>query len=207
MKVKATRIISLNKNILDNGISKQNPVIFCGIIILGIVAGVIIQSFNTTLFRQNTEKFQEFLQVNAEKSFFELFIGDFSYNLIFIILPMFFGLCVAGFVFIYAVPFFKGLGIGATCALVYSSYALRGIGYCLIIIFPVALIQFIAIILSCSESYQMSTDLFSVIRKDNTAEEIKINLFFLRYLIIFFIMLIASLLYAICNQLFFKFLA
>ncbi len=206
MKLKATKIISLNKNIINNDISKKNPVIFCGISILGIITGVVLQSINTVIISGSTQKFNDFIQINAQKNFRELFVGNLSYNMVYIIVPMFLGLSAAGFFLVYAVPFFKGLGIGAVCALIYSSYAIKGILYCLIIVFPVALIQFAAIILSCSESYQMSVDLFSLIRKEETAEEIKIHFFFLRYLIILLIITTASLLYGICNQVFFRFL-
>lgn len=204
MKIRATKIIDLNNGLLKNSYNKINPVVFTVISVIGITAGVCIQSLNATLNQDFFGKFNEFLSVNATKTFAELFAGNIIYNLIFLLFPFFLGMSAFGFAFIYLIPLIKGLGIGSACGLIYSSYGLTGIGYCLLIIFPVALIQFITIILSCSESCQMSSDIFSALRKENIAEEIRMKMFFLRYAIIAVITLISSIVYAVCNLLFFK---
>lgn len=204
MKIKSTGIIDFNNSIFKETYNKRYHVLLLLMMIGGIVGGVILQTVNFSVNQEISQKFNEFVTINQDKSFFELFFADFLYNLIFLLLPLFLGVSAIGYVLIYFVPFVKGLGIGTVCALIYSLYGLRGIGYCAIIIYPIALIQLFVIVLSCNEAYLMSSEIFSVLIKRNTAEEIRISLFFLRYLIILIILSFSSVIYAVCNMVFFK---
>lgn len=208
MKIKTMKVINLKPNFLKENLDSKMPLTFCCASVLGIISGVVMQILSETLYNNCSSIYGSFLEINSSGSLFEILAGNFISNIVYVVFPMFFSLCAAGFAIMYIFPFIKGLGVGAICAYIYATYGISGIGYCFSIIFPTTLIQFFGIILSCNEGYHMASDILSVIRKENTAEEgIKINLFFLRYLIIIIIMFLGSLVYALCNRLYFNYSA
>ena len=118
---------------------------------------------------------------------------------------MFMGLCAVGFPFLYTVPFVKGLGIGAMLGYIYSFHGIKGVLYSALTVFPAAAIEFFAINLACNESYQMSLDILSLIKnkkRDNAEPDMK--LYIIRYLIIFAVLIISSIVYSVSSKLFFK---
>lgn len=204
MKINPTRIINLNNGIFKESYSRRYHILFFATMLGGIVGGVLLQTVNHSVNSKISQQFEAFVKINADKSFFELVAGNVFYNFLYLVLPLFFGVSAIGYAFMYLVPLFKGLGIGATCALIYSMFGIRGIGYCAVLIYPVALLQLFVILLSCNESYHMSSEIFALLRKRNTADEIRINLFFLRYAVIALILFMSSVVFAVCNLLFFK---
>lgn len=203
MKLKPIKVIKIKPTFLKDDIQNKMPIILCFVLISGILSGVLLESFNSDLSEKLTVTYNNYFIINSNKKFAELSFGYFLYNIIYIILPMLSGLCVIGFIMIYIFPFVKGIGIGSLCAYIFYTYGVKGVGYSLIIIIPSAIIQAIAIILSCNESYYMASDIFSVIKKENTAEEkVDINLFFLRYLIIILISLFSALTYGLCSKIY-----
>lgn len=206
MKIKTMKIIDLKPNFLKEYLGSKMPLTFCGASVLGIIFGVVMQIFSETLYNNCSTIYDSFLEINSNNSFFGILAGNFISNIVYVILPMFFSLCAAGFAIMHVFPFIKGLGVGAIGAYIYATYGINGIGYCFSIVFPATLVQFCAIILSSNEGYHMASDILSILRKEDTVG-IKINLFFLRYLIILIIMFLGSLVYALCNRLYFNYFA
>ncbi|MDD6021224.1 MAG: stage II sporulation protein M [Acutalibacteraceae bacterium] len=204
MKVKATKIIDIDK-LFKVELNKKNPIISCVSAMLGIAAGVILQALSPTVGSGTDKLFLSFYSLNSDRSIPEIFASSFVYNMFIIMLLMFLGFSAVGFALVYILPFFKGLGVGAVCSYIYSAYLFKGVAYCALFVFPVAVLQFLAIILACNESAQMSADILDLIRKNSSAEaKIRSDLYVLRYIIITAAVAVSSLIYAVCVMLFFK---
>lgn len=206
MKPENVKQIRLDK-FFNVKFNKKYPIIFYTITSVGIAVGVIFQALNDSVKSGTAEAFSLFYSENPQKSFFGIFASSFSVNALIAAILLFLGFCAVGFAFVYAVPFFSGLGIGAVCGYIYSSYLLKGVMYCAVLIFPTYLIEAFALILACNESVQMSLDILRLIRKNGDSEErIRTDLFLLRYAVIMLISAISSLLYSIGVLLFFRLL-
>lgn len=206
MKVKATKVIDLDK-FFNVEFNKKYPIISSACAILGIVAGVILQAINNSLESNIEEIFTEFYSINSSRSVPEIFLSSFAENIVLIAILMFFGFSCVGFAFVYVMPLFKGLGIGAVCSYIYSAYLFKGVAYCSLFVFPVAVIQLFAIVLACNESVQMSQDILQLIRKNgNTETRIRTDLYVLRYAVITFMIAFSSIIYSIGVLIFFRFL-
>ena len=142
--------------------------------------------------------FDDFFGTLSSVSFLRLAVNSGAYNMIFIFISMLLGLCAAGSIFLYALPFVKGLGIGCVCSFIYSEYALKGVLYCSLIVFLPALVQLISILLACSESRLMSGDILRLIDKKETEnEEISVKFYILRYLIIILFIAFSGIIYSL----------
>ena len=206
MKFKATGLLNLDKSkILNESMNKKNPVIFTLCAVVGIVFGVVLQTIDETVHMSASQVFTAYSSNLPSIGFMQIFLGYLLYNCLFIIAALFMGLCAIGFPFLYAVPFVKGLGIGSVLGYIYAFHGIKGVLYSALTVFPAAAIEFFAINLACNESYQMSLDILNVIKnrkRDNAEPDMK--LYIIRYLIIFAVLTISSVVYSICSKLFFN---
>lgn len=206
MKTINLKAIAINK-FFNVEFNKKYPITFYITASVGIAVGVIFQALNDDVKIGTAEAFESFYMGNSQRSAIEIFASSFSVNMLFAAFLLFLGFCAIGFAFVYIVPFFSGLGIGAVCGYIYSSYLLKGVLYCALLVFPTALIGLFALILACNESAQMSLDILRLIRKNgDTDERIRADLFLLRYAVIVIILAFASLVYSVGVLVFFRLL-
>lgn len=204
MRVKASKTVDLNK-FFNVEFNKKYPIISCASAMLGIIGGVILQSIDKTVGDGTGGLFNEFYTLNSSRSVPEIFLSSFLSNMLIIVFLMFLGFSSVGFAAVYAAPVFKGLGVGSACSYIYSAYLFKGVAYCALVIFPVAAVQFFAVILACNESTQMSRDILRLIRKNGAAEtKIRTDLYLLRYAVITAMTAVSSLIYSVGAVLFFK---
>lgn len=190
------------ESILKNGNSK-NPVIFTACAIAGICAGTFCETLNNGVYTTIDVNYVDYLDKINNFNFVELTFNCAVYNMIFIFFAMILGLCAVGYMFLYVIPFFKGLGIGCMCSYIYSLYAVKGVLICSALIFIPSVIQLISIILACSESCLMSEDILRLIdKKEKENAEVQIKLYILRYLIISLIVMLSAVFYATLCRLF-----
>ncbi len=206
MKVKATKVIDISK-FFNVEFNKKYPIVTSVFAAIGIICGVVLTVINETAEIGAAEIFTKFCTVNQSLGVPEMVISSFLQNIIIILFLMFLGFSSVGYLFVYLAPFFKGLGLGAMCGYIYSSYLLKGVAYCCFLIFPAAVLQLFALMLACNESIQMSKDIQNIIRKNgNTETKIRTDLYVLRYAVITFAVLLAAVLYSIGVVLFFRLL-
>lgn len=204
MKFRTTKTIDLDK-FFNVEFNKKYPIISCASAMLGIIGGVILQSVEKTVGDGSAGIFNEFYMQNATRSVPGIFLSSFAENMLIIAFLMFLGFSSVGFAAVYIAPIFKGLGVGAVCSYIYSSYLFKGVAYCALAVFPAAALQFVAIILACNESAQMSRDILRLIRKNGAAEtKIRTDLYLLRYAVITSVTALSSILYSVGVGLFFK---
>lgn len=120
-------------------------------------------------------------------SFTNIFIFLLKAEIIYFILVFFIGTSIIGKPLVIIVPVLKCLFIGYISSYMYSEFKLKGILLCLIILYPFYAISSSTLIFACNESIYMSNYVSKVITKRNTADEISIKLYLIRFLILFVI--------------------
>ena len=87
------------------------------------------------------------------------FINSLAVNAAFMLAVFVFGLCAVGLPLICVLPVIRGVGIGMLSGYLYSNFALRGLGYCALVIYPGLIPAVFALLLACSaginSSYEM----------------------------------------------------
>ena len=84
-------------------------------------------------------------------------------------------------------PMLKCILIGYMSGLIYNEYELKGVLFCLILIYPYLVVTTSSLIFASNETVYMSKYIYRLISNKNTADDISVRLYLLRYLILFVI--------------------
>lgn len=179
------------------------PVLFFVFLLFGLLTGVICIKYGVnSLVELTADIFEQSRLENSEKGILEFFFSDFLSSVCFLFASFTLGLCAVGIPFLPAIPFVKGIYLGALGGYMYTEYGVGGIGYCALIIYPGAALMLAALIYGCTESMCMSADLCSVLlnKPKGVSTVNALKFYCVRYAVLIFIILIA----AVVNTLFFK---
>lgn len=203
LKLKNKNPFIIKENIFSSENNKKYPIMFTVWAMIGIVSGVVCETIFSDVYTTISVNYVDYLSNLGLSNTLTIMLNCTAYNAVFILMAMFLGMSVSGTIIIYMIPFVKGLGIGCVCSYIYSAYAIKGVLYCSLIVFPAALIQLIAIILACSESRQMCGDITNLVsKKEKENVKIEIDFYILRYMIIAGLILISALIYSLMTRLF-----
>lgn len=127
------------------------------ILLLGVFLGSNLEDFTKN---QTTENITTlFLNDFKNRSFqpaLYAFTASLSSVFLFILISVFMGLSIWGFLFIPLVPFFRGICFGLIQNYLFSHYGWKGILFQLVVLFPGFFISSIAILLIAKESMLVS---------------------------------------------------
>lgn len=136
---------------------RREILMFSILLLSGLLIGVLVaKNGNDSILAQVSKMFDSFYSVRENQSICSSVINSLKVSCAFWLINLLFGLCIIGVPFITVTPVIRGLGIGLVTGYIYSIYGIKGIGYCFLIIFPGALISFIALIYAVSDSFKMS---------------------------------------------------
>lgn len=136
---------------------RREILMFSILLLSGLLIGVLVaKNGNESILAQVSRMFDSFYSVRENQSIGASVINSLKVSCAFWLINVLFGLCIIGIPFVTAIPVIRGLGIGLVSGYIYSIYGIKGIGYCFLIIFPGALISFIALIYAVSDSFKMS---------------------------------------------------
>lgn len=136
---------------------RREILMFSVLLLSGLLIGVLVaKNGNESILAQVSRMFDSFYSVRENQSIGASVINSLKVSCAFWLINLLFGLCLIGIPFVTAIPVIRGLGIGLVTGYIYSIYGIKGIGYCFLIIFPGALISFIALIYAVSDSFKMS---------------------------------------------------
>lgn len=136
---------------------RREILMFSILLLSGLLIGVLVaKNGNESILAQVSRMFYSFYSVRENQSIGASVINSLKVSCAFWLINVLFGLCIIGIPFVTAIPVIRGLGIGLVTGYIYSIYGIKGIGYCFLIIFPGALISFIALIYAVSDSFKMS---------------------------------------------------
>lgn len=147
---------------------------------------------------------QGFIKNRAQQTFLQTLSTSFSSSGLLVLVCFLLGFCAIGQPMEILIPFFRGLGLGTSIAYIYASYGVRGFFITLIMIMPHAVISSIAIIISARESMKLSNlfTTFAWSSKNNMEMRSNIKLYLLKFLILFVIIGISSLIDSILTFVF-----
>lgn len=152
--LKATEIISNWKLFL--------PIIFS---FAGIISGCIGGKGEGKLFLKITDYFTTVILTRDITSIGSEFLIYLIFPAVFLIVIFFLGLSVFGALITNVMPLIYGYIIGCISFFLYNEYTLKGLGYCIIMIFPYGTLCLLAIVLCCRESINMSEYIMKSISK------------------------------------------
>lgn len=189
--LKTTEIISNWKLIL--------PVIFT---FGGIIAGCIGGKGEGKLFLRLTDYFTTVILMRDIASVGSEFMIYLIFPSVFLILIFFLGLSVYGSVITNAMPLIYGYIVGCISYYMYNEYTLKGLGYCIIMIFPYATLCLLAIVTCCRESINMSEYITQSISKTTKFPNYGFAVYYKSFFRNCILIVIASVLKAILEYLF-----
>lgn len=152
--LKATEIMSNWKLFL--------PIIFS---FSGIISGCIGGKGEGKLFLKITDYFTTVILTRDITSIGSEFLIYLIFPAVFLIVIFFLGLSVFGALITNVMPLIYGYIIGCISFFLYNEYTLKGLGYCIIMIFPYGTLCLLAIVLCCRESINMSEYIMKSISK------------------------------------------
>jgi hypothetical protein len=114
----------------------------------------------------------------------------------------FIGLCVFGGFLANAVPIIYGYFIGVISYYLYYTYTLKGLAYCVILIFPYAVFSLFSIILCCRESISMSEYLVKSISKSKKFIDYSFSTYYKKFFKGYTFILLSAIVKAILDYLF-----
>ena len=152
--LKATEIMSNWKLFL--------PIIFS---FAGIISGCIGGKGEGKLYLKITDYFTTVILTRDITSIGSEFLIYLIFPAVFLIVIFFLGLSVFGAVITNVMPLIYGYIIGCISFFLYNEYTLKGLGYCIIMIFSYGTLCLLAIVLCCRESINMSEYIMKSISK------------------------------------------
>ena len=152
--LKATEIMSNWKLFL--------PIIFS---FAGIISGCIGGKGEGKLYLKITDYFTTVILTRDITSIGSEFLIYLIFPAVFLIVIFFLGLSVFGALITNVMPLIYGYIIGCISFFLYNEYTFKGLGYCIIMIFPYGTLCLLAIVLCCRESINMSEYIMKSISK------------------------------------------
>ncbi|MBE6751145.1 MAG: hypothetical protein E7556_01315 [Ruminococcaceae bacterium] len=178
---------------------------FISLFICGLILGVLtIKSEDTELNNVLKSFFVNYISVKSESTILECFLET---SILIFVIPVFsfiLGLCAVGGPIIIAIPTVVGIIVGMATGILYSQYALQGLGYSALIIMPSAALVIGTLLKCCSESINMSLEIIYLILggSKGTTKTNELKEYCLRYLVLCVPFLLSAVLNTVCFKLF-----
>ena len=128
-----------------------------------------------------SEMCASFIADLKDKNFIQLFLYLVKQDLIYFTICFFVGTSIIGIPFAFVPVSLKCFVIGCLSSFMYCQYSLKGILFSLVLVFPLFTITTTSLIYSANESIYMSKYIFNTMTNKNTANNITIKLYLIRY--------------------------
>lgn len=173
---------------------KKHALTFLMFILLfsGLLIGNFTISGNKNIFESVDLLFKAYIDSLDGQTFITFFIREAIISIGIVILNLSLGLCAVGFPISLITILIKGISIGALSTYMYTVFALKGFGYCMLVIYPVQIFSCLILLKVCHESITMSVSVLKILTEKKMTASDKTDI--RRYLIRFMILIIFSLL-------------
>ena len=175
------------------------PAVFA---VAGLIAGCLIGKGEGALYQRITSYFSEYVISGQIGKLLPYFLSCLIVPSLFCALLFFFGMSAYGGVFTNIFPFAFGFLIGTVSYYMYNTYTLKGLAYCVILIFPYAVLSMISIVLCTSESISMSEVILRSISKNSKFSDYTFKRYYTGYLKNYGYILFAAVIKIILDYLF-----
>lgn len=170
--------------------------------VTGLIAGCLLGKGEGAVYLKITSYFSETVMSRQFEKILPYFLSCLIVPSVFCGLIFFFGLSAYGGVFTNFFPFVFGGGVGTVSYYMYSTYTLKGLAYCVILIFPYAVLCMISIVLCTSESISMSDVILRSISKNPKFPDYSFKQYYTGYLKNYVYILLAAALKIVLDYLF-----
>lgn len=196
--IKRTSLISKKRHYND-------LILLSMLFLIGIFYGTLILRVN--IFNNDiiiTNLMEEYITKHQEQTVLACFYSSITSTCLFIIISYLLGYSAVFQPIILMLPLIRGIGLGYLMSLIYSTYLVRGVIFCAVIIIPSAIVSFFCILFACREAIKLSNlFFFSFARKNSKPVELStIRLYTLKLVILLLISVGGAILEAICFFLF-----
>lgn len=182
--------LKLNNN--KNSLYQKNDVykiVFTIISILSILSGSLIyKNHQINIISEFCINIIKQLQCD---SFLTVFITFLKIDIIYFLSLFFLGSSILGAPLTFVPIILKSVFIGYMSSLIYCEYELKGILFCLIVLYPLFAITTTSLIYAGNESIFMCKFLFDILKNKNTANGISVRLYLIRYVFLLGIILVS----------------
>lgn len=163
--------------------SEKYKLLLLIISILSILFGAICYKNldNIQLTQAITESFKTLISSDLKSIFMYLFKLDIVYFLI----CFFIGTSFIGSILTFIPPAIKCLYIGYLGGYLYNEFELKGVLFCLLLLYPCFVITTTALIFASNENVYMSKYICNCLNGRNSTDNISLKLYLLRYILLF----------------------
>lgn len=172
--------VSVSKDREYNISEDKYKIIITIIAIISIFAGCLI--YKNCPIEEINDKCGIFISELQTNKFLNIFITFISFDLTFFICTSVFGTSFIGVSLIEIPVILRCLYMGYLCSYLYNEYSLKGVLFCLIFLFPFFVITTTNLIYVANEGIYMSVNLFRKITNKNTADDMTVRLYLIRFL-------------------------
>ena len=127
---------------------------------------------------------ESFVKGRLDHTFWETMVNSFSGAFLLLVLCFVLGFCVIAQPAEVFVPLFRGLGVGASAAGMYSIYGAAGAGASAVLIVPNAVISAFVLIMASREAVRFSSSLYGMTFGKNGKERPDVRLYFTKFVIL-----------------------
>lgn len=195
MKIKTIKFKRKNNFSSEQENEIKNMIIIISLFAAGMIigAGIMRKGSSSELITNFSSIFDIFASNRNTTGTFQIFLNSLIVNLIFIFAVFFAGLSCIGIPLAVAVPIIKGIGLGMLSGYLFTSYAMNGIGYYLLTVFPAGVLSVTVLLLASCSAGIMSKDLLAIILEKRQPDSSSAVTYIKRYAMFFAGTVIASL--------------
>ncbi len=183
-------------------ISNWKLILPIGFSVVGLVMGSCLAKGEGDVYLKISELIKQLLLNDSNKSVYASFIIFLLIPTVFAFAIFFSGLSIYGGIIANIIPAFFSFAVSIITYFFYSNYTLKGLAYCVIIIFPYAVLSLLSLILLTGESITMSQVLLKSLNKNFRSENYKFSFYYKNCLKSYIFIILATILKIIIDKLF-----
>lgn len=203
-KINVKKTLNLHKYSIrvTDFISNWKFILPIGLSVFGLAVGANFAKGEGDIYNLFTEYLNKFLLENNTENIISNIIFYLLIPTVFAVVLFFCGLSVYGGLVANAIPFCYSLIIGAITYYFYNNYTLKGLAYCVIIIFPYAVLSLFSLILMTGECINMSQVLAKNLSKNSKGNDYSFNFYYKNCLKSYIFIIAATVIKVILDSLF-----
>lgn len=167
--------------------------LFLLLFITGLIVGALSNNSDSEISYKIAETVKSFIASKNNNGFFDIIIISFLSNGLLMLINLFLAFSLIGYPLLIWIPCIKGIGLGAVAGYLYSVYKITGLGYCILTVFPGAIVSTVALIIACNDCCDYSKNAFmKSLRGRGQYEKDETKIFLIRQLIMIGICFVSS---------------
>ncbi len=191
-----------SNNSANNFIEKNSFfILLIGIMLGGVLIGSLAYcGMSEAYVNKLTFSAQGFVEGRAEKTIFNIFFDSLLSSSLQLFITFILGFWSISQPFELAVPFFKGLGLGASLAQIYAIYGFKGVIIIVLLIIPYELVIVFALVIGVREAIKQSNILArnSFFSSKSHTLNITTKLYFQKFAVLEILMIAAAIIDSLC---------